>query len=95
MKKNHKPPTVIKIDVEGAELEVLQGGENFLRNYSPIISLEIWGKDNNGELSMKAVNFLRNLNYKSYYVNENGELEERNGDLSLGIIGFDNFIFKK
>jgi FkbM family methyltransferase len=92
---NHNPPTVIKIDVEGAELEVLRGGEKFLKNSSPVISLEVWGKDNNGELSMQAVNFLRNLGYKSYYIRENGEIEEKQGNLFAITKGFDNFIFKK
>jgi FkbM family methyltransferase len=35
------PPDVIKIDVEGAELDVLQGGQRMLRNHTPELLLEI------------------------------------------------------
>jgi hypothetical protein len=34
------PPTVIKIDVEGAELEVLEGGEVTISNYRPTMLVE-------------------------------------------------------
>lgn len=38
-------PRVIKIDTEGAELWVLQGGENFIAREKPIIFLEISSKN--------------------------------------------------
>ena len=36
-------PVVIKIDVEGAELRVLQGGRNFFAEHRPILFLETFG----------------------------------------------------
>lgn len=36
-----KPPNVIKIDVEGAEMEVLQGMQRVLRQWSPTVILEL------------------------------------------------------
>ena len=40
--KNHKPPTIIKIDVEGATPLVIQGMKNILKNQKPrIIHTEI------------------------------------------------------
>lgn len=36
-----KPPDVVKIDVEGAELEVLQGMETTARRYRPVIVVEV------------------------------------------------------
>jgi FkbM family methyltransferase len=34
-------PKVVKIDVEGFELEVLKGAEKIIRNYSPVLILEL------------------------------------------------------
>lgn len=38
----HSAPSVIKIDVEGLESMVIQGGKDFLQNNAPIITVEIW-----------------------------------------------------
>jgi FkbM family methyltransferase len=41
---DHLPaPALIKIDVEGAEVEVLQGAENTIRNCRPILMIELHG----------------------------------------------------
>ena len=37
------PPVIVKIDVEGAELRVLQGGRRLLTERRPILLLEIFG----------------------------------------------------
>ena len=34
------PPSLVKIDVEGAELRILQGGAGMLRNHRPILFYE-------------------------------------------------------
>lgn len=39
----HKPPDVIKIDVEGAEALVLQGAEETLRDHRPSLVVELHG----------------------------------------------------
>jgi FkbM family methyltransferase len=38
-----EPPLIVKIDVEGAELRVLQGGRRLLSERRPILLLEIFG----------------------------------------------------
>jgi FkbM family methyltransferase len=95
--KNHKPPTVIKMDVEGSEKLVIEGGINFFKNNSPIISMEVWSKNGNGEISMQAVNLLRNLGYQSFYIDFDGNLHKIDGYLSEFVVkskkGLDNFIF--
>lgn len=37
-----KPVSLIKIDVEGAEWDVLQGAQNILQKYHPALIIEIW-----------------------------------------------------
>jgi hypothetical protein len=71
--------------------------ENFLKNESPIIVMEVLSKDNNGEISMEAVEKLRSLGYKLYFINSNGNLIKLDGNLieSFESNSFDNFIFKK
>ena len=49
-------PTIMKVDVEGHELQVFKGGEKMLRKYMPIIV---------AEGSPEIVEFLTSLGYKS------------------------------
>ena len=53
-------PTLIKIDVEGHEPEVLKGGELCLRNHKPILILESFPPKQE-----QVVNFLTELGYES------------------------------
>jgi FkbM family methyltransferase len=92
---SHTPPTILKIDVEGVESLVLKGGYNLLTQFNPMVIMEVWGFDNNGEISMQAVDFLRSLGYKSYFIEKDGSLRFVDGNLSEMIKGFDNFVFKK
>lgn len=97
--KSHNLPSVIKLDVEGAESLVIEGGLEFFKNNSPIISLEVWSPKEGGEISMKAVQKLKDIGYQSYQINKNGELEKVDGNLSIIVekesLSGDNFIFKK
>ena len=53
-------PDILKIDVEGAEAEVLKGAENILKNYHPIIFLSTHSSD----IHKKCCDFLLSLGYK-------------------------------
>jgi FkbM family methyltransferase len=76
----------IKIDVEGFELEVLEGGKNIITNASPAIFIEIL---NNTASKEKSINFLREQGYKLYIFQNNkliefeGNQEFRNIDMYL------------
>ncbi|KKL02208.1 hypothetical protein LCGC14_2626610 [marine sediment metagenome] len=52
-------PYLIKIDVEGAEYRVLEGGKRFLSNNKPIILLSTHSDD----LKAKCLNYLKLINY--------------------------------
>lgn len=53
----------IKIDVEGNELEVLEGAVNTINKYKPFISIEIWDKDFYKDKREKVLNYLSALGY--------------------------------
>lgn len=94
--QSHNIPTCIKMDVEGAEIFVLEGGEDIVKNSNMIISLEVCRFDNGGDASMQAVEKLRSFGYKSYAITDEGDLQMVEGDLSRVLdTAFDNFIFKK
>lgn len=61
----HKSPDLIKIDVEGFELNVLKGGENFLEkhNFPPII-FEAWDLDWYSEEKTRLLKFIKYLGYE-------------------------------
>ena len=58
--RTHPAPDVMKIDVEGFELDVLEGGAKTLAKVHPSIILEHHGED----LRQKASAFLEGLGYK-------------------------------
>ena len=54
------PPDVIKVDVEGAEYEVLHGAQKLLEKYQPIIFLDTHGR----KAHHFTITFLENLGYR-------------------------------
>ncbi len=65
-KRNIKDIDLIKIDVEGDELNVLKGLEKTLRSQSPIILLELHFYKNKSE-AFSVVNLLKKSNYIHFY----------------------------
>lgn len=63
--KTDRSPSLIKIDVEGFELEVLKGGEDFLRNHHyPPIMFEAWNLDWFDYEREKLLGFVKYLGYE-------------------------------
>jgi FkbM family methyltransferase len=56
----------IKVDTEGSELYVLKGAINIIKNYKPLIQIELNGlsETNFGIKSEDTINFLQQLGYK-------------------------------
>ncbi len=93
----HTRPTFLKIDAEGAEEQIIRGGMKFFSSNTPTIAMEVWGKENKWELSMKAVETLYGMGYRSLRITDGGTLEEVRGDLSSMARpdGAENFVFRK
>lgn len=59
-------PNLIKIDVEGAEYEVLKGAENVLKKYMPILLVEIhtFALESFGASNDELIKFLQKFGYE-------------------------------
>ena len=91
-------PQMIKIDVEGAEIKVIQGGLNYFKESSPIVIMEfIWEK----RFSYKeAVLSLCQLSYTINIILETGNLktmswESLNTHMKSKMIDSENLVFIK
>lgn len=65
---NNKEIDFIKIDVEGFEYDVLIGAQNILKNYSPVVWIEIFPEN-----YIKVTKLLNKLSYKKFE-----KLDEKN-----------------
>jgi len=72
------PPNLLKIDVEGAEFQVLLGGEQILREYRPKILLEIHGCTED----IKLFELLAKYRYSCTIIETNKLLKEGNYPMS-------------
>jgi FkbM family methyltransferase len=63
-------PSLIQIDVEGAEMSVLRGAEDTLRRVQPKLIVEIHGWDTENRSAVYS--FLSNLNYKGEIIGRRG-----------------------
>ncbi len=90
---NHKPPTIMKIDVEGGEPLVLKCGLELLKKYSPMIIMEFLPDD----LHREAVNILLNSGYRAFKIDNDGNLGVMNEqDLLRNDVPHEaNYVFKK
>ncbi|MEQ8384392.1 MAG: FkbM family methyltransferase [Coleofasciculus sp. A1-SPW-01] len=72
------PVQFIKIDVEGAELEVLRGAENLLKQWHPTLLIEVHGfaLPNFGSNVNELRNFLKNIGYQESVLDSDGLCEE-------------------
>jgi FkbM family methyltransferase len=67
-------PDFLKIDVEGNEWEVLKGGEKILKQYKPKILVEIEARHIGKEKAVLTFEYLLELGYKGYFINDSEKL---------------------
>lgn len=91
-------PALIKIDVEGAEEQVIRGGSEGLRQQRPLVVLEYLAPSRHNASHRAAVALLRAWGYESFLPTATGELE-RCADLEGYLRAQDedsaNFVFAK
>lgn len=73
------PPDVVKIDVEGAELEVLEGMKEVIKEYSPLIFIAL----DDRARKERVLQFLSNFDYAVYSLNERDKTEEAREIVSM------------
>lgn len=70
--RENRPPTVIKIDVEGGERRLIAGGRHTLRKARPVVAMEIWSGESGERFSLPACRALLELGYGAHALNEDG-----------------------
>lgn len=63
-------PDFLKIDVEGNELSVFQGGIETLKKYKPKILVEIEARHVGKEKVLETFEFMKSLGYKGYIIHD-------------------------
>jgi len=75
LEKANLSPTVIKIDVEGAEYRVIQGMGHFLEKASPVVVMEYLSGKRSGDTYLRAEQLLTSLGYKPFAIDRSGGLQ--------------------
>ena len=83
--KTHRPPNLIKIDVEGAEWMVIEGGLSTIRKSAPVIVLEVWKGKRGKEFSLGAASELKRAGYQPYRIDPQGHLGSAPADIAAVI----------
>lgn len=91
-------PHIIKIDVEGAEYNAINGGANFLKSNAPIVIMEYVEAKRNNVSHKKALDLLRAMGYASHIINDDGTLDKIHDideHLNIQNLDSDNIVFLK
>lgn len=67
-------PSLMKLDTEGTEADILEYGEKTLTNYSPIILLEVGGGEAWSKNTGKCFDILTKHNYEFFELDSHGSL---------------------
>ncbi len=74
LEKNQLSPSVFKIDVEGAELKVLEGSQAYLKSHSPMVAMEYIASPDANSSHQQAYHFLKSLGYQAHAIDADGAL---------------------
>lgn len=98
IKQEQIKPNIIKIDVEGAEFQVINGFKDYLEVNSPFLVMEYLSDLRGNEAHIDAEALLRSMGYDAFIIDRYGELkkiQEISSYLSLNEMESDNIVFKK
>lgn len=91
-------PTIVKVDVEGAEPQVLRGMGQFLQRNAPLVVMEYLLSSSQNEAHREAVAFAQELDYQVFRIESNGELMPcSNVEAAMSGLGLDsdNIVLRK
>jgi FkbM family methyltransferase len=99
-KEHGLAPSFLKIDVEGNELKVLQGGIETIKSNSPKVFVEIEARHCGKEQGYKTFQFLTGLGYKGWFILKNELVPLQQFDFDVYQVKkkrpyCNNFIFEK
>ena len=65
---DYKKIDIIKLNIQGGEVDALRGSKNIIQNNLPIVLTEFWplGITNSNEDPREIINFFKKLNYEVY-----------------------------
>lgn len=96
--KHKVQPKIIKIDVEGAENKVIEGGLEYFTNNAATIVMEYLIPSRYNVAHRQATEMLRDIGYKTMLINKNGNLkpcEDIEAYLEEFELESDNVVFVK
>lgn len=99
IKAGNKPPTIIKLDIEGGEYEAIFGALTLIEKHKPGIIMEVWGGELGKKYSDKAVKKLQELGYRAFSLEGDGSVSKESIDDPVESIvdsshgARDNFLF--
>jgi FkbM family methyltransferase len=73
--RTHTAPTIIKIDVEGAEADVLLGGAHLLKEKAPIVAVELWSGGALSQFSLPTLAVFKKFDYTPFFIEDSGNLK--------------------
>ncbi len=95
--ENELNPAMIKIDVEGAEVQAIKGGAHTWQGQSPVLVMEYLDEGNESSYTQAAA-VMYGYGYKSYMITDEGKLAEISDILSYMRqydMTSENIVFKK
>lgn len=98
IKREEITPTIIKLDVEGSELNIIKGSKYLLKSYSPVLIVEHHSIPNKDKFDLEVQEQLNNLKYFPYIIDLNGMIKKEDdlaGYLAKMNLETDNVVYKK
>ena len=82
--QNLPKPDIVKIDVEGLELDVLEGMKQTIARYNPQLIIEIHGHDVQGKIDniKKVVRVLIDFGYSIYHIESENRITLSNSEIA-------------